>query len=119
MKRKGKTKSVRLAVLLGILSALLVERYSSPEPDTVIPPKQPPYIVYVSVCGVLEGAIITADGPAQFADYNKRTTPKMAKQEAEAIAAGRVFTFTAGLWAMCVEQPPEDPIATNEDEKKT
>ena len=119
MKRKRKNKSVRTAVLLGILSALLAVRYSSPESDVVkLPPKQPPHIVYVLMCGILEGIIITTD-PVQFADYNNRMTPEMVKLEAEAIEDGRTFNFTVGLWVMCGEPFPEDfdSVIPDEDTK--
>ena len=99
---------------------MLLVKYSSPEPDTVkLPPKQPPHVVYVYMCGILEGIIITTD-PVEYADFNKRMTPEMRKLEAEAIEAGREFTFTAGLWVMCGEPFPEDlTVIPDEDEKTT
>ena len=121
MKRKRTSKSPRTAVLLGILSALLAFKYSSPEPDTVkLPPKQPPHVVYVLMCGILEGIIITTD-PIQYADFKKRMTPEMRKLEAEAIEAGRTFNFSAGLWVMCGEPFPEDfdTVIPDEDEETT
>ena len=105
-------------MLLGILSALLAFKYSSPESDVVkLPPKQPPHVVYVTVCGVLEGIIVTTD-PVQYADFDTPLTAELDALEDEAIEAGRTFNFSAGLWVMCGEPFPEfDTVLPDEDTK--
>jgi len=117
MKRKRKGNPIRFAVMLGILFALLAARYAPSEPDTVIlyPPKQLHHVIYIAMCGVLEGIVLTTD-PVQFADPWHNMTPEMTELEEEALLAGRVFQFTAGLWVTCGEPFPENIDIIERDE---
>ena len=96
-----------IAVLLGLLLAILFSR-SIPETSiTLYPPKQLHHVIYISVCGVLEGILITTD-PVQYADWKNEMTDEMEQLEREALVAGRFSHFVAGLRVRCGESWPDN-----------
>lgn len=104
---KWTSSPATFAILFGLLIAALFSR-SIPETSiTLYPPKQLHHVIYISMCGILEGILITTD-PVQYADYNNDMTDEMKQLEREALVAGRFFTFRAGLWVMCGEPWPEN-----------
>lgn len=93
--------SAVLAIAIATVAVILfAEEVPEQAPLASVQPKQTPHVIYIAVCGALEGIIITTD-PLTWADLVKPVTPEFTALENEALMAGRIFKFNAGYDVKC------------------